>query len=547
MKTASTAADSNAVIYARYSSHNQTEQSIEGQLRDAYAFAQRRGLTVIGEYIDRAFSGTNDSRPDFQRMIRDAERKQFRYILVWKLDRFARNRYDSALYKTRLKKHGVRVLSVMEAVSDGPEGILMEGLLESMAEFYSANLSENIRRGQRESVAKGWFLGGAVPYGYRSTPDHKLAAHPDTAPVVREIFRRYAAGETLTAIAADLTRRGIPTAHGAGRWTVNSFSKMLTNPVYVGRLTYAGETLEGCAEALVDAETFEAAGTRREKNRRAPAAGRGREHYLLSGLAFCGHCGAPLVADSGTSKGGTRYGYYSCAARKAKHTCDKKSERKGYLEWYVTEQTVDYILIPDRAKFIARMITDEYKKEFQNGQSKELEKQLRRTQREIDRMLDTIAGEDLPDPVKKGLLEKLNQATLRKEDIEIDLAKAKLTERIPLTEKQIIAWLSAYRAGDLMDPDFQEAVISTFVNTVIVYDDRIAIFYNITGAKQISAIDEIPALDELETSDDADSSCSRLSRDGGPSHRKHEHMPPFYIFVRGLFGLLCPRISSPRR
>ncbi len=546
MKTQPAAAETNAVIYARYSSHNQTEQSIEGQLRDAYAYAQKRGLTVIGEYIDRAFSGTNDSRPDFQRMIKDAEKRQFRFIIVWKLDRFTRNRYDSAFYKARLKKYGVRVLSVMEAVSDGPEGIIMEGLLESLAEFYSANLAENIRRGQRESVAKGFFLGGAVPYGFRSTPDHKLIANPDTAPILREVFRRYASGEGTASISADLNRRGIRSPQGRN-WTLNSFSKMLTNTAYIGKVTYAGTVLEDCAEPLVDEATFLAAGARREKNRRAPAAAGGRSHFLLSGMAFCGHCGAPLVADSGTSKGGARYEYYSCAAKKKAHTCDKKAERKGYLEWYVTEQTVEYILNPDRAQHIAKLVIEQYKQEFQNGQSKELETALRKTQKEVDRIVDTIAGEDLPDPVKKNLLEKLNTATVRKEELEIDLAKARLTEKIPMTEQTVLAWLSAFRAGDQTDPAFQESVISTFVNTVIVYDDRIAIFYNVTGAKQISAIDEIPALDELQISDGADPSCSRFPRGGGASHVNHEHPGPFYIFVHGLFGLLCPRISSPRR
>lgn len=130
----------NAVIYARYSSHNQTEQSIEGQLRDCYAYAKRCDLTVVGEYIDRAISGTTDERPDFQRMIADAPKKQFQRILVWKLDRFARSRYDSAIYKHQLKQYGVRVLSVMENVGEGDESILLEALLEASAEYYSLDL-----------------------------------------------------------------------------------------------------------------------------------------------------------------------------------------------------------------------------------------------------------------------------------------------------------------------------------------------------------------------------------------------------------------------
>ena len=165
MPSSKTADSLNAVIYARYSSHSQTEQSIEGQLHDSYAYAEKCGYRVIGEYIDRALTGKSDDRPDFQRMIRDAEKHQFQVVIVWKLDRFARNRYDSAIYKARLKKYGVRVISVMENITDSPEGIILEGMLEALAEYYSANLSENIRRGQQESIKKGWFPGGPPPMG----------------------------------------------------------------------------------------------------------------------------------------------------------------------------------------------------------------------------------------------------------------------------------------------------------------------------------------------------------------------------------------------
>lgn len=153
-----------AVIYARYSSHGQQEQSIDGQLRDCYAYADRQGYSVIAEYIDRALTGRNDDRPDFQRMLADARKKQFKYIIVWKLDRFARNRYDSAVHKAELKKYGVRVISATENITDEPEGIMLEGLLESLAEYYSANLSKHVKRGMRESV-----LAEIIPEEYRHT------------------------------------------------------------------------------------------------------------------------------------------------------------------------------------------------------------------------------------------------------------------------------------------------------------------------------------------------------------------------------------------
>ena len=150
-----------AVIYARFSSHSQTEQSIEGQLRECYDFAKRSEITIVGEYIDRALTGTSDKRPQFLKMIEDSKKKNFEYVLVYQLDRFARNRYDSANYKAKLKKNGVRVLSAKENITDDASGILVEGMLESMAEYYSAELSQKVKRGIKESLIKGNFIGGS--------------------------------------------------------------------------------------------------------------------------------------------------------------------------------------------------------------------------------------------------------------------------------------------------------------------------------------------------------------------------------------------------
>lgn len=123
-------------------------------------------ISVVGEYVDRALTGTNDNRASFQRMIADASKKQFQYVIVYKLDRFARNRYDSAIYKAKLKKYGVTVLSAMEQISDTPEGIILESVLEGMAEYYSANLSQNVKRGIKVALQNKTFIGGTPPYGY---------------------------------------------------------------------------------------------------------------------------------------------------------------------------------------------------------------------------------------------------------------------------------------------------------------------------------------------------------------------------------------------
>ena len=207
-----------AVIYARYSSDNQREESIEGQIRECTAYAEKNGMTVVRHYIDRAISAKTDNRPQFQQMIKDSERKLFDIVLVWKLDRFARNRYDSARYKTQLKKNGVKLMSATEIISDGPEGIILESVLEGYAEYYSADLSEKVVRGMTENALKGKYNGGAVPIGYvidankgkyngGAVPigyviDAKQRFQPDflTAPFVAEAFKRYNEGATMTEI-----------------------------------------------------------------------------------------------------------------------------------------------------------------------------------------------------------------------------------------------------------------------------------------------------------------------------------------------------------
>ena len=171
----------NVIIYARYSSEGQREESIEGQLRECKEYAERHNMTVIGTYIDRALSAKSDQRPEFQKMIRDSAKKQFEVVLVWKLDRFSRNRFDSATYRAILKRNGVNVVSVKENISDGPEGIILEAMLEGMAEYYSAELSVKVKRGQKENALKCKANGGVSPFGYRINAERYYEIDPLTA------------------------------------------------------------------------------------------------------------------------------------------------------------------------------------------------------------------------------------------------------------------------------------------------------------------------------------------------------------------------------
>lgn len=182
-----------AVIYARYSSDSQTEQSIEGQLRVCNEYAKSNDIVILDTYIDRAMTGTNDNRPNFQRMLKDSSRKEWNFVLVYKLDRFSRNKYETAIHKKTLRDNGVKVLSAMENIPDTPEGIILESLLEGMNQYYSAELSQKVRRGMKENRLKGLYQGGGVPYGYR-VENKKMVIDESRAEVVRFIYRQYSKG-----------------------------------------------------------------------------------------------------------------------------------------------------------------------------------------------------------------------------------------------------------------------------------------------------------------------------------------------------------------
>lgn len=270
-----------AVIYARYSSDNQREESIEGQLRECTAFAEKNDFTVLHHYIDRAVSAKTDNRPEFQNMIRDSAKKLFDVVIVWKLDRFARNRYDSARYKNTLKKNGVRVISATETISNGPDGIILESVLEGFAEYYSAELSEKVVRGMTDNVLKGKFNGGPVPMGYTIDAERHYQIDPVKAPFVLEIFRLYDRGKTMKEIVTEMTAQGLLAANGKPL-TYNTIRDMLHNRRYIGEYSFRDTVMPDCIPAIVPKDLFDRVQERLERNKKAPARYKAEEEYLLS-------------------------------------------------------------------------------------------------------------------------------------------------------------------------------------------------------------------------------------------------------------------------
>ena len=526
-----------AVIYARFSSHRQTEQSIEGQLHVCYEYAQRKGIRIVGEYIDRALTGRSDDRPDFQRMISDSRKKAFDYVLVYKLDRFARNRYDSAIYKHKLKQNGVKVLSAMENIGDNPESIILEAVLEASAEYYSVDLSQKIKRGRRESASKGKYIGGSLPIGYYSE-NGKILIDEKTAPLIQEIFRRYAAGESKKEIIDDLNARGYRNSNGKP-YGPTAFQRALRCEKYIGILDQCDTRLENGCPALIDRETFEKVQQRLDQNQQQPAHNKAKIRYLLSGKVYCGLCGESMIGVSGRSKTGDMHYYYTCTGRRRLKICKKNHEKKDFLEWYVVEQTVQYVLSPERIQKIAAAVANEYQKDFGGDKLKDLERQIARCDRETSKYIDMLVN--VPESAHQKIYEKIEKTEALKADLEIDLAKLRIANNIQYTEKEITAWLKIFCNGDLMDPAFRERIIDTFINSVFVYDNKIVIFYNIRGGKQVSLmeIEKAEPVDFLLDEDFTEcQSSSTLKCYGGLCASKNE---PKYLFLHNIFGIICYR------
>lgn len=281
------------VAYYRYSGgSHQTEQSIEGQRRDCENYARIHGMVILHEYIDRHISGKTDDRPEFQQMIADAGKGMFDYVICWKTDRIARSRYDSIVYKKKLRDNGVELLYAAEANVEGSGGIIVEGLMEALAEYYSAELAEKVRRGMRESALKGKAIGSSRPLGLTVDKDKKYIIDPAGAAAVRYIFEQYAAGAASSSIVAHLNEQGLCTSRG-NPFNKSSVVRIIRNEVYRG--VYVSPKfdvrIEGAVPAIIDDDLWERAQKMFVRNRQSRSPRNDRADYILSGKLFCGECG----------------------------------------------------------------------------------------------------------------------------------------------------------------------------------------------------------------------------------------------------------------
>lgn len=471
----------NAVIYARYSCEKQTEQSIEGQLRVCNEFAERNGYTVIHNYIDRAVSGKTDKREQFQQMLKDSASKTFEFVIVYKLDRFARNRYDSAMNKATLKKNGVKVLSACEQISDTPEGIILEAMIEGMSEYYSAELSQKVKRGMRESCLKGNAAGIQPILGY-CIVDKKYRVVESEAAIVRKMFADYVSGTTIKELVEWLKLSGIR-SHRGNVLSFGRVSEMLHNIKYIGKCKYGGEVYDNMIEPIVDEEIFYRAQEMLNANVHKSARAKAAEKFILSGKLICAECGELMVGESGTSKTGEVYTYYKCAAKKKNaRNCVSKGVRKEIIEKAVYNAIIRALQDENFILEVARKAAEIHNADL--DESAEL-KILNRQKTEIDKQLANITNAICQGIFNQHTQAKMVELSNTQRALEAQIAEEQAKTILPLKEARVVSFLKNYteivRCADKAESlDNMKRLFDVFIKEVIFDGERFLIVMKTT-------------------------------------------------------------------
>lgn len=465
-----------AVIYARYSSDSQSEQSIEGQLRVCQDYAKANGILMVDTYIDRAMTGTNDLRPDFQRMIKDSNKRQWNFVIVYKLDRFSRDKYETTIHKHTLKENGVKLLSAMENIPDSPEGIILESLLEGMNQYYSAELSQKVHRGLNESYRKGNFTGGSHIYGY-DVIDKKNIINEQEGDVIKEIYTKYAQGFTAVAIAKDLKMRGIRTKKGKYIDSVKLY-KILVNTKYNGKIKHGEIVYDNIYPQIVDDITWQKVQDIHHSNKHSP--GRKKEifDFILSGKLVCGDCKRMMVGESGTSKTGSKHYYYSCLSqRRRKQSCKLSSVKKQWLEDNVINTTWAFLSDKETVRTIAETLYKLHQVESKvNSNLKSLESK---------RLISLKASQNLITAIEQGIITEQTKARLKELEAQIsqydfDIEQERQRSYTFLTVEMIDRFLNAVICGDIKEMSVRKMIVKTFIREIIFDNEKLIITYYFT-------------------------------------------------------------------
>jgi len=479
-----------AVNYARYSSDNQREESTTAQLRAGNAYMQRKGYIHVGDYIDEELTGRNDRRDDFQRMIKDSTKGLFDVIIIHKINRFARNRYDSVVYKRELKRHGVRVESVLENLDpDAPETVLLESLLEGLAEFYSLDLAREVMKGLHENAEQGIHTGGRPPYGFKVNPTtRKLEVDEEKARAVQIYFESIKKKIALENIAKTLNDLGYRTQTGR-KFTKTSFDGWACNQKYIGdyiwnvtspvdmdgrRNTHKKKPKEehvihkGILPKIIETGLFWEVNAMMSDRKHKPGTMKAKVNYLLTGKIFCGACGAAYNGNSyrnTKSKDNPLLSYYKCSAK-----CGNTNVRKEDIEKIAVEQLTDHCFSNENAMQIVVRVKELYQ-EHRKSTKNDIEP-IQNEIKELDTSIEnwiTALGKGI-----KGLEERIVESQNRKELLAEELRRVEIVQNKTDIDDQAILKLLEQKKNLLLSGDENEKkqVLQEYVDRIVIQPSK---------------------------------------------------------------------------
>ena len=466
-----------AVAYYRFSSSGQNEESIDQQREKVEDYAEKNGFTIIKEYKDEAISGRDDFRPDFLRMLDEIPKLKPAVLIIWKTDRLSRDRVTLTVVKDKIRSYGCSIRVVAEYTGDGkPEGVIFESMLDGYAEYYSINLSINVRRAVQFNSEHCRYLRPLL--GYKKSEDKRYAIDEKTAPVVERIFREYADGRFMTDIIRDLTDEGVRAITGK-EFTVNSIRAILHNPSYMGVYHYADHVAHGGLPAIVSEELFEEVQQRFAKNKRRGAQRANglddeEPRYWLTGKLFCGECGQSMHGLSGTSKTGKIHYYYECKNhRKKKDRCHKKNVAKPFIEALVIDVLEDFLSDSENLASLAVDVSNYYKKMHSSDGAylKGLKKQLKEAEKALSNLVKALEMGIFSETTQARLLELEEQKKSLKETIK----EEELRQSVLQDDYSIKHYFEMYAKANFTNTDVRDMILNYFINKIYVYDDKLLI------------------------------------------------------------------------
>ena len=502
-------------FYSRVSSEKQdVDLSISAQLKSLREYAARSGHEVVKEYVDEAASGKTTARPAFREMIAAARRSQkpFDLILVWKYSRFARSREDSIVFKTMLRKNGVRVISISEPAEDTPTGKLLEAMIESLDEFYSANLGEEVTRGMRESASRGFYMSAVAPFGYSKVKVKdgdkerpKLEIEIDQARIVTDIFNKALQGNGLLEIAKQLNKEGIAGPRGKG-WLKSTIAKILTNEVYTGTLVWGRISIhdlspvrvENAWPVIIQKNTFDQVQLLMKD--RAPVImhpKRVASRYLLSGLARCGLCGKALVGQDAKSG---QFTYYVCGTllKKGAGACPSRYLNSQRFENLVIDKIKEHVLTTDNLTRLVHIVNEEMDglSEGYRQRMDGLTNEIADVDRRLERLYDAVETGKIQ---LADLAPRIQQLRQRREQLQAakwELEQQLSDRRVELADAETVACCVADLRNSLSDSSLAErkSFIRSFVKEVKVTGDEVLVTYTIPMLPKGITEEKLPVL-----------------------------------------------------